>query len=309
MSITVIILTYNESLHIKRCLESVKNLNSRVIIVDSFSSDDTCEIAQSLNAEIFQNPFINQAQQFQWAVDNCNIQTEWILRLDADETIDDTLVKNILNFIKRNDTQYNAAIFHRKHIFLDKWVKHGGRYPLPMLRLFRKGTAHVEQRWMDEHIVLDKGNSKYLEGGFEDNNINSVSWFIDKHNKYATREMLDIILKEINHTDDSISKNTSFKIRFKRFLKQKIYMNLPYFIRPFIYFIYRYFIQLGFLDGTRGFAYHFMQGFWYRTLVDLKCIEVKRKLINLNTKNEKIDYLSKYSGFNLDSFKEMKNEK
>lgn len=309
MNLSIIILTYNESLHIKRCIESIKNLNARILVIDSFSSDNTCKIAEDLKAEIYQNPFVNQAIQFQWAMDNCNVNTEWVLRLDADETIDEELVLNIKNLIENDTKEYNAAIFYRKHIFLGKWIKHGGRYPLAMLRLFRNGYAHIEQRWMDEHIVLDKGKAIYLKGGFEDNNINSVTWFIDKHNKYATREMIDIVIKELTNKSEKISKETGFKIRFKRFLKQQIYMKLPYFVRPLLYFLYRYFIQLGFLDGSRGFAYHFMQGFWYRALVDLKCIEVKRKLVNLNTKNEKIDYLSNYSGFNLDSFKDKVDEK
>jgi glycosyltransferase involved in cell wall biosynthesis len=304
MKLTTIILTYNESLHIQRCIESIKELNSRVVIVDSFSSDETCEISESLGAEVYQNPFVNQAVQFQWAMDTCNVDTEWVLRLDADETIDEQLVTSIKQLIENDNKEFNGAIFYRKHIFLGKWIKHGGRYPLAMLRLFRNETAHIEQRWMDEHIVLDEGKSIYLQGGFEDNNLNSVSWFIDKHNKYATREMIDIMLKKLLSTNEEISKETGFKIRFKRFLKQQVYMKLPYFIRPLLYFLYRYFIQLGFLDGVKGFGYHFMQGFWYRALVDLKCIEVEMELKKLKTTNDKIEYLSKYSGYKLDNFKE-----
>lgn len=308
MKLSIIILTYNESLHIKRCIESIKQLNARVLLIDSLSSDDTCRIAEDLNTEIYQNPFVNQAVQFQWAMDHCNVDTEWVLRLDADEIIDEELILNVKNLIENDNQEYNGVIFYRKHIFLGKWIKHGGRYPLAMLRLFRNGCAHIEQRWMDEQIILDKGKSLYLKGGFEDNNINSIGWFIDKHNKYATREMVDIILKELINKGEEISKETGFRIRFKRFLKQNLYMKLPYFVRPLLYFLYRYFIQLGFLDGAKGFGYHFMQGFWYRALVDLKCIEVKRELVKFNSRNEKINYLSKYSGFDLSSYM-VSNEK
>ncbi len=299
-SISIIVLTFNESIHITRCLLSLKKLGARLIVVDSFSSDNTCELARAAGAEVFQNPFVNQAQQFQWAMDNCNITTEWVLRLDADEIIDEELVENINDFINDNGRGHNGAIFHRKHIFLGKWVKHGGRYPLPMLRLFKRGTAHVEQRWMDEHIVLDEGTSCVLAGGFEDDNLNPVSWFIDKHNKYATREMVDIMLKRLNPEDESkITEGTGFSIRFKRFLKHSIYMRLPYFVRPFLYFCFRYFIQMGFLDGARGFAYHFMQGFWYRALVDLKCMEVERVWVGCDTKHEKLQALEQLSGYEL----------
>ncbi|WP_435234241.1 glycosyltransferase family 2 protein [Psychromonas sp. PT13] len=299
-NLTLIILTFNEQLHIQRCLEQVQNLNARLIVVDSFSTDQTCSIAQDESAEVFQNPFVNQAQQFQWAMDNCNVTSDWVLRLDADETIDDELVTNINEFIQSDGFGNNAAIFKRKHIFLGKWVKYGGRYPLHMLRLFRNGKAHVEQRWMDEHIVLEEGTSIELNGGFADDNLNSVTWFIDKHNKYATREMVDIKLKQLfPESETKITNETGFKIKFKRFLKQSIYMKLPYFVRPCVYFFFRYFIQLGFLDGARGFAYHFMQAFWYRALVDLKCIEVDREWHNCVNNCQKISKLEKLSGYDL----------
>jgi glycosyltransferase involved in cell wall biosynthesis len=298
INLTLIVLTYDEAIHIQRCLTSAHSLDARVVVVDSFSNDDTCNISKALGANIFQNNFVSQAQQFQWAMDNCDIETEWVIRLDADETIDSTLIANIANFIANDGNGHNGAVFHRKHIFLGRWVKHGGRYPLPMLRLFRHGTAHIEQRWMDEHIVLDKGTSTLLKGGFEDDNLNSVSWFIDKHNKYATREMVDIMLKRLKpEKDDSITSGTGLAIRVKRFLKQNIYMQLPYFLRPFLYFIYRYFFQFGFLDGASGFAYHFMQGFWYRALVDLKCMEIEKLMGNCKTIDEKISVLEVYSGY------------
>ncbi|WP_415906482.1 glycosyltransferase family 2 protein [Neptuniibacter sp. QD72_48] len=300
IDLTVIVLTFNEELHIQRCLNSVNNLDCRYLIVDSFSDDSTCEIAKNLGADVVQNPFVTQAQQFQWAMDNCDVNSEWVLRLDADETIDEELIANIKEFISTNSTDINGAVFHRKHIFMGKWVKHGGRYPLPMLRLFRNGKAHVEQRWMDEHIVLDDGASKFLSGGFVDNNLNSVGWFIDKHNKYANREMVDIMKKRLYpDSDPLITESTGFSIKFKRFLKQSLYMKLPYFARPILYFLYRYLLQLGFLDGARGFAYHFMQGLWYRSLVDLKCLEVEREWKHVQTKEEKLIILERMSGYKL----------
>ena len=300
--LTVIVLTYNESIHISRCLASLVRLNSRLVVVDSFSTDDTQMLSRSHGADVYENPFVNQAQQFQWAMDHCNVDSEWVLRLDADEVIDDELARNIQDFILNDGYGHNGAIFHRKHIFLGVWVKHGGRYPLPMLRLFRRGFAHIEQRWMDEHIVLDSGTSTFLKGGFEDNNLNSVSWFIDKHNKYATREMVDIMLHRLFPDESSeISSSTSLKIKLKRFLKEKVYNQLPYFIRPTLYFIYRYLFQLGFLDGSRGFAYHFMQGFWYRSLVDLKCMEIERLWNECESKEQKLRALEVYSGYTLRS--------
>ena len=299
-ALTVVVLTYNETVHIKRCLSSASGLEARFIVVDSYSSDDTKEIALSCGAEVYQNPFVNHAKQFDWALNNCEVKTEWVLRLDADETIDSILVANIIDFISNDGYGNNGAIFHRRHIFLGRWVCHGGRYPLPMLRLFRRGYAHIEQRWMDEHIVLDSGTSTLLKGGFADDNLNTIGWFVDKHNKYATREMVDVKLRELYQSGSEITSATSGAIKLKRILKEKLYMGLPYFIRPVLYFMYRYFLQLGFLDGARGLAYHFMQGLWYRFLVDLKCLEVDRIWKDCTSIEEKHHALELYSGFKLE---------
>ncbi len=303
--ITCVILTFNESLHIARAIENAKKVATRVIVVDSYSTDSTINISKELRVDVFQNKFISQAQQFEWAMQNCNIQSEWILRLDADETFDAVLADNIKNFIL-NQTTYNGAIFHRKHYFLNKWVKRGGRYPLPMLRLFRKGTAHIEQKWMDEHIVLDTGESKLLKGEFVDDNLNNVSWFVDKHNKYATREVIDIYIKKLLPKHNvSITEGTGVSIRAKRFLKNNIYMKLPLFLRPFLYFIFRYFIQLGFLDGYRGFAYHFLQGFWYRVLVDIKYLEIAIEIekVKAETVSDKLAVIESFTNYDLSEYK------
>jgi glycosyltransferase involved in cell wall biosynthesis len=287
-------------LHIERAISCLNTLLCRVVVVDSYSTDQTCDLALKMGTEVFQNKFVNHAKQFQWAIDNIQLESEWVLRLDADETLDLELIHNIKEFIQNDGFKHNGAIFNRKHLFLGKWIRFGGRYPLPMLRLFRKGKAHVEQRWMDEHIVLDDGTATVLKGGFSDDNLNSISWFIDKHNKYATREMIDIMLKKIHPTSDSkITKKTGLKIKIKRFLKQYVYMKLPYFMRPAFYFLFRYFVQLGLLDGTRGFAYHFMQGFWYRALVDLKCMEIEQLWNGCKTKEEKLLILENFTGYKL----------
>lgn len=301
MNLAVIILTFNEEIHIGRLLRTLENMNVRVFVIDSYSSDSTLDICSYFNfVEVLQNKFINQSQQFQWAMDNCDIEENWVLRLDADELIEEDLIDNIRLFLNNDGYGHNGAVLERKHIFMGKWVKHGGRYPVHIMRLFRKGTAHVEQRWMDEHIVLDSGTSVVLKGGFSDDNLNSISWFIDKHNKYATREMVDIKLKQLDPSSDSkISDSTGVPILLKRFLKQNLYMKLPYFVRPILYFLYRFFIQLGFLDGARGFAYHFMQGLWYRALVDLKCLEVDLAWRQCSSVEEKYQILEELTGYNL----------
>ena len=301
--------TGNECLHIERSIKNLKKLTDDIFIVDSFSDDGTFELAQQFGALVVQRRWINYADQYQWALDNCPFDVDWVLRMDADELCDDELRKNIRSFIANPPSGITGCILNRKHIFMGKWVRFGGRYPLPMVRLFQRDCAQIEQRWMDEHIVLKHGTSITLKGGFEDNNLNYAGWFVNKHNGYATREMLDIKLQEIFPASGSeISENTGFAVHLKRLAKEGLYNRLPYFVRPALYFLYRYFFQFGFLDGARGFAYHFMQGFWYRALVDLKCLEVDRLWSKASTVDDKLSLLEKYSGYDLESYRPEKQD-
>lgn len=302
LDLTVIILTYNEELHIERAIDSIKSLAKEIFIVDSGSDDNTIEIARQQNAKIFFNKFVNQAKQFQWAIDNTPIMTEWVMRLDADEIIENDLAKELIKKIPNLENSITGINLDRKHIFMGKWVRYGGRYPLKMLRIWRHGMAKVEDRWMDEHIILSQGHSISIKGGFSDNNLNNLSYFTEKHNKYATREAVDVILKKINFDNqkDKLNiNNSSFWSSFKRSVKENIYNKLPFGIGPLLYFIFRYFAQLGFLDGKSGFVYHFLQGYWYRLLVDAKVYEFEKFIDKFDSQEKKIEELSSLSGYKL----------
>lgn len=299
--ISVIILTYNEELHIERCLKNLQPIAQQIFIVDSFSTDKTVQIAESLGAKVFQRPWKNYADQFQWGLDNCPIQTSWVMRMDADEYFEQPLLEEIVGKFPQLPNDINGIYLKRKHHFLGRWIKHGDRYPLVLLRIWKTGQAHIENRWMDEHIVLDSGNSVTFDGDFVDDNLNTVEWFIEKHNRYASREMVDII----NHKyhlfarDESIDDAQTGQAKIKRFVKESLYNKLPLFVRPLLYFCYRYFLRLGFLDGNEGFAYHFMQGLWYRCLVDLKCLEAERVLAGTESREEKVARIAELTGLKL----------
>ncbi|MCK9609086.1 MAG: glycosyltransferase family 2 protein [Methylomonas sp.] len=275
--ITAIILTFNESQHIKRCIESVRDFCSNIVVVDSYSTDDTKIIAENLGAKFLQNPWLNYANQFQWALDNASIDTEWVFRIDADEYVEANLKREIVKALSQADEEVCGFFVRRKYIFLGRWMRHGAMYPIEVLRLFRRGSGRIEQRWMDEHIVLEWGRSCRLQGNIVDDNLNNVSWWIEKHNGYATREMLDLLNLKYGFmfSDDVMTQQAHGQAKVKRWLKTTVYAKLPMFVRPLLYFLYRYFLKLGFLDGVKGFAFHFMQGCWYRCLVDLKMLEAE----------------------------------
>jgi len=275
LDITVIVLTYNEKLHIERCLNSINLYAQQIFVVDSFSTDGTQTIAQDLGAIVVENPFVNQAQQFNWALNNLTINTKWVMRLDADEYLEPELIRELFEKLESVPSNVNGIVFKRKHIFIGKPVIRGV-YPVKLLRLFRNGLAHCEDRWMDEHIELKSGDTIEFENDFVDHNLNTLSWWIQKHNNYSIREAIDLINLEIPiFTSSTENGELSDQAKQKRQKKLK-YARMPLFWRAFYYFVYRYFLKLGFLDGKEGFLWSFLQGWWYRTLVDAKIFEIKK---------------------------------
>jgi len=295
LDIAVVILTYNEERHIERCIQSIKKYSDNIYIIDSYSTDNTIQICKSLNVNILQNKFINQSKQFTWALDNINFKTEWTLRLDADEYLEDNLIIEIKNKLPNINKDIVGINLKRKHIFMDKWIKFGGRYPLILLRLWRTGHGYIEDRWMDEHIMVEGGKTITLKNNFCDHNLNNLSFFINKHDWYAGREVVDILLDNLKIKNDKkklSTKNTSFNVSLKRFFKESFYNKLPIGLGPLLYFLYRYIFLLGFLDGKVGLIYHFLQGFWYRFLVESKLVEYKKAIKGLDNNDEIIKKLS-----------------
>lgn len=302
MSITAIILTYNESRHIGRAILSIQTFADQICVVDSGSTDRTTEIARQLGAEIHTHPFVNQARQFQWALDTLDIHGDWVLRLDADEIIEPDLAREIVEKLPQLPADVVGVNLKRKHIFMDRWVRHGGRYPLMMLRLWRHGQGRIEDRWMDEHMVVWGGRTVTFNGGFADHNLHDLAYFIDKHNKYATREAIEVLNERLGlfARDDALNaRSASFQASFKRWVKERLYNRIPFTLSATLYFVWRYVFQLGFLDGRSGLVYHFLQGYWYRFLVGAKVMELERAVAHLGDKAAICAELSRLTGHKL----------
>jgi len=295
-----IVLAYNEERHIARTLDCLNQLGWRTFVVDGLSTDRTVEIARGLGAVVAQHPFVNYALQFQWALDNLPVESEWVMRLDADETLTPEVVEEIRRRLPGLPPGVTGVNLRRRHIFLGRWIKHGGRYPLTLLRIWRKGAARIEQRWMDEHMVLLHGRAVTFEHDFSDHNLNDLSYFTDKHNKYATREAIDVLMRRyhLGGADEALTRRSaSEEAAAKRWLKERVYNRLPFWLGPLGYFLYRYFIQLGFLDGREGLVYQVLQGFWYRFLVGAKVLECDRALSPLAGREARLDALACLTGY------------
>lgn len=282
MSISVIILTYNEEQHIERCINSIRSIASSIFVIDSYSTDKTVQLAKSMGAVVCQNKWPNShSRQVNWALDNCDIQTKWVMRLDADEVVTPELAEEIIIELKQ-ETKVKGYILNRGHIFLGRKMRHGGNYPTRLLRIWEHGFGYCEDKLMDEHIVLTGDYEiKVLSHSFWDHNLNNITWWTEKHNSYSTKEAI-MQLKNKYQLNNNESVNSNKQSQFKRFLKYKIYEKLPKSLRSFLYFIYRYIFRVGFLDGYQGLVWNFLQGFWYRFLVDVKVYEIEEKAKELH---------------------------
>ncbi|MFR4995791.1 MAG: glycosyltransferase family 2 protein [Clostridium paraputrificum] len=269
--ITFIILTKNEEINIKDCISSIQGFAKRIVIIDSYSTDKTCEIAKSMGADIYTHPFENYARQFNWGIDNTDISTKWTFRLDADERLTPELCKELLDIIDNHgDDNVNGVTMEAWLYFMGRKIKHGGPQKRKLM-MFKTGIGRIEERKMDEHTILSSGTAISCKEKFIHYDFKDMTFWINKLNWYATREMQDYFdyingkNAEINAEDKEIK-----SIRNKKF---GVYYKFPIFIRCWLMFVYTYIFQLGFLDGKEGFIYHWMYHRWYRSLVDAKIFE------------------------------------
>jgi glycosyltransferase involved in cell wall biosynthesis len=294
INITAIVCTYNEELHIERCIKSLKKICNQIIVVDSFSNDSTAEISKKLGAEVYYKKYITFSEKLNYAIKNYKIKGDWVLRIDADEFMDEELLTNLknLNDLKSNVTGLRIA---RKIKFLGKELMHSGMYPIFHLKIWKKGHAFCEERWMDERMVLTNGNVITVAGNIIDDNKNSLSSWSSKHSVYASKEAADYFQIKYNLLSDQKINHSLFGTseERRRFFKM-VYLKTPLFVRPFVFFVIRYFFQLGFLEGYRGLIWNILQGFWYRFLVDSIIYDCNK---NCKNKQQVLNYFN--SKFNI----------
>lgn len=279
LQLSSIILTHNEEVNLPACLQSLAGLGCEVFVVDSGSTDRTSEIANAAGAHLVHHPFENYAAQRNWAQYNLPIRGSWVLHLDADERLTHELVTEILQALglmnDRRIRDIDGFLLRKRTIFMGRWIKHGGHYPSYHLRLFRKGRGFCEDRLYDQHFVV-KGKVGRLNHDYLDVITSDISSWTHRHTRWAELEARELLAK---HTGENRVRPDwrGTPIERRRWLRDGLYARSPLFARVFLYWFYRYFIRLGFLDGKEGFIFHFLQGLWFRLLVDIKLEELKRQ--------------------------------
>jgi glycosyltransferase involved in cell wall biosynthesis len=270
VNLSVVILTFNSERTIAETIRSAALVSSDIYVVDSFSDDATCDIAQRLGAFVVQHRFVNYAAQRNWAIDNLPLRHEWELHLDADERLSGELVAELrqASLPQQNVcTGYHVA---RLVHFLRRPIRHGGMFPVWHMRLFRRGQGRCERREYDQHFIVNGPTGK-LRGWLIDDNRGPLTEWVQRHNKWSDAEVRE--LTSDHEIPLSIEPNLfGSPLERKRYLR-RIYQRLPSFMRAFLLFGYRYFLRLGFLDGREGLIFFVLQTFWYRFLIDAKLLE------------------------------------
>jgi glycosyltransferase involved in cell wall biosynthesis len=281
--VSVVILTFDEELNLSGCIASLCGLDAEVFVIDSGSTDRTKQIAIDNGAALYEHAFETQARQFNWALDSLPLSAPWIMRLDADERLTPELVEELRSKLPKLPDAVSACWVKRRVYFLGQWIRYGGYYPTWLLRVWRRGKARYEDIWMDEHLVVSGGNRCFLDSDIIDENRKGLAYWIAKHNCYSDREV-----KVVVSGSGADLRSIGGQAARRRFLKERVYWRTSPFLRAFLYWGFRYFVLLGFLDGRPGLVFHFLQGFWYRFVVDAKLYE--RGRINVETSKNRAEF-------------------
>lgn len=275
-----VILTFNEEVHLPRLLHSIAALNAPIYVVDSGSTDGTLEICASFGAVVASNPFENHPKQWHFALNHFVINTPWIIALDADQIVTPELFDQLQAFRDEDYTGVDGIYFNRKNFFKGRWLRYGGYYPKYLLKMFRTGVGFSDlNENMDHRFVVPGKTSIWPKGHLIEENTkeNQISFWIKKHDRYS-----DLVAEEEHRFRvegrERQNKKSLFGSPDERiaWLKYR-WVRMPLFLRPFLYFFFRYFIQLGILDGRQGLIFHFLQGLWFRFVVDVKILELRQK--------------------------------
>ncbi|HEV7219288.1 MAG: glycosyltransferase family 2 protein [Terriglobales bacterium] len=233
MKISVVLITHNEESNLPRTLASVQPLLNdglgEIIVLDSGSTDRTLEIAREHGARVFAEPWKGFAGQKNSAMDKASM--DWVLQLDADEALEPQLAREIVETLAGNSSNVGFWI-PRKNFFLGRWIKHGGFYPDPKLRLIRRGAGKFEEYGAHPTIKVDGATGKFSHALLHDA-YPTLRTYIDHMNSYSS--MGAQVAVEKGHGRFSIA-------------------NIVF--RPLLTFLYNYIFRAGFLDGREGLLLH-----------------------------------------------------
>jgi glycosyltransferase involved in cell wall biosynthesis len=273
-NIEVIIPVKNEEINLPYALASVMEWADKVWVIDCGSSDRTIEIAKEAGAFVVEQEWLGYAKQKNWALDNIDLQADWIFFLDADEAILPELKEELESIasLQVDEVKESAFNINRYFIFLGKRIRHCGYYPSWNVRFFKRDKARYEEREVHEHMVVE-GITGSLKGHMEHWDRRGLEPYMAKHNHYSTLEAKEILRqsKTANETIDASLLGTAQQRR--RWIKRHIYPKLP--ARWLFRFFWMYILRFGFLDGITGLRFCLFISS-YELLITLKTVELQQ---------------------------------
>lgn len=265
-TVTTVIPTRDEEIHIARCIASVASLGP-VVVADSGSTDRTKDIALARGAQFYVRPWAGYAAHKNWAITQTGIVTDWILLLDADEYLTPQGVETIRRALEDRDT--SGYYLARRNYFLGRELKHAWWYPDYQLRLFRVGAARYEDRAVHEHMIVE-GRAVSLSVDIHHENLKGLDAFVRRHVRYALLEAQEVTRPSHGQRKGTLGGNWADR---RRFLKQHVWSRVPG--RPGVRFFWLYVVKRGFLDGRPGLIYCVLIA-WYDFLIDAMTYELRR---------------------------------
>jgi glycosyltransferase involved in cell wall biosynthesis len=273
--VTFIILTYNEEKRLSDCLNSLDGVARNVFVVDSYSTDGTVALLDTRSVRYLQHEFKDYGAQRRWAQQNDPYASPWVFHIDADERLSDSLRRWLLEEFPRAAETADGFLFSRRTVFMGRWIRWGGHYPTYHLRLYRAAMGRCEDKAYDQHFLVD-GSVEVVRGAdIIDTVMSDLGSFVRSHERWSTNEAQEQLASLTAGEIRPVFGNNP--IQRRRWVKRNLYDRSPLLLRPFLYFLYRYILRLGFLDGKEGAIFHVLQGFWFRFLVDAKILEHRSK--------------------------------
>jgi len=295
-----IILTLNEELHLSRLLNSISSLNASTYVLDSGSTDKTLEICSCYKVEVKIHVFENHPKQWDIALNSFNITTPWIIGLDADQVVSPELLSLLKQFKNEDYTDTDGIYFNRKNYFKGTWIKHGGYYPKYLLKMFRNNVGYSDLSEKMDHRFQVSGKTVIWKTGYlieENLKENNIRFWIEKHNKYSDLLAEEEVLRMNRQLQQSVKTNLLGPPNERNAFFKRIWWAMPLYFRPLLYLVYRLVFRLGVLDGKTGIIYHFLQGFWFRLIVDVKIEELSKSKSHYNSYRFLINFLSLFALF------------
>jgi glycosyltransferase involved in cell wall biosynthesis len=267
-SLLIVILTYNSAGVVERTVRAARQVGQQVLVVDSHSADNTRDLAAALGCTVVTRAFKHYADQRNWAIQEHGSAYAWQLHLDADEVLSDQAIASLRTALATPGDN-DGFLLKRLTYFMDKPLHWAGENSWHM-RLFRSGTGACEDRLYDQHFTCS-GKVSRLSGVMHDLNVSALAEWTARHNRWSDLEASEVARPVDNpgKLQGELSSDPRKRIR----LYKGAYYKLPRIWRSLAYFLFRYVLLLGFLDGRTGFYYCFFQSLWFRLLVDAKLDE------------------------------------